>query len=335
MDYIEESVKYRMGKWYHSSFLLNRFDWDKTKNKNYVSRFQQNSRYLEWIKRWKELGIKKNPGILLDSQDKFLYDDFIKNSSFRNILDIPVGSHNRKAGCQYSILFPLMEPTLLDIKNKTIDSYNFLEKKSDVVWRGKFTGSNTKGPWWADHDINGYKNALRYKAVLKWGKKFNIKFSKHFLAMLNYKYIEKNFKPFKGKQKKIVKGFYEDAKRNDMFGDFLDFETKMCKYKYILNLDGHDSSSSIINILQSNSLMIGPIPKWHIVVNFKLEPWEHYVPLKDDTSDLEEKIQWCNLNPKECERIVKKAGAYIEQFNESSEKRIEKKIFEILFQNEK
>jgi archaellum component FlaC len=79
--------------------------------------------------------------------------------------------------------------------------------------------------------------------------------------------------------------------------------------------------------------MIGPVPKWHIIVNFQLKPWVHYVPLKDDTSDLEEKLEWCNSNQEECERIVKNASEYISQFNEQTEQKIEKRIFEKLYEN--
>tara|TARA_B100001057_G_scaffold497548_1_gene601979 strand:+ start:5438 stop:6460 length:1023 start_codon:yes stop_codon:yes gene_type:complete len=336
-DYIEESVKFRMGKWYNKKFKLNEFDWNDIQEKNYITRV--NLRWKFWIERFKNLGITKNPGIILDSQDAFIYDDFIEKKgnygwSLENISKIPVATHNRQAKCRNSILVPLRQPTLSKIKNKFVDSYSFSEKKNEIVWRGKFTGTlhDEHCAWWK-LDGDSYKKLLRYKAVSLWSKKFNIKFSEKFLALLDPDYLMNDFYPIKGKNKNVVKNFYSHAKKNNMFGGYLDFREEMCQYKYILNLDGHDSSSGIIHSLRSNSLMISPTPKWHIVVNFKLEPWVHYVPLKDDTSDLGEKLKWCNSNQEKCEEIVKNASEYISQFNEKSEQEIETRIFEKLYEN--
>jgi hypothetical protein len=33
-------------------------------------------------------------------------------------------------------------------------------------------------------------------------------------------------------------------------------------------------------------------------------PYTHYIPIKDDMSDLQEKYQWCEEHPEECEKIV-------------------------------
>lgn len=338
---LSEVVKYRMGKWYNKKFELNEFNWNDIQEKNYITRNAVNTRWKDWVQNWIKNGVSKNPGIIIDSQDAFHYDDFVKGNriyecSLENIFKIPVAAHNRQAKCRNSILFPLIEPTLFDIKNKLVDSYSFSEKKNEIIWRGKFTGTlhNENCVWWAS-DGDSCKKLLRYKAVSLWSKKFNIKFLDQFLDLLDSDYLMNDFYPFEGKQKNVVKNFYSHAKKNNMFGGYLGFGKEMCQYKYILNLDGHDSSSAIIKILQSNSLMIGPIPKWHIVVNFKLEPWVHYVPLKDDTSDLEEKLKWCNSNQEKCEEIVKNASEYISQFNEKSEQKIEKRIFEKLYENGK
>ena len=41
-----------------------------------------------------------------------------------------------------------------------------------------------------------------------------------------------------------------------------------------------------------------------------LKPWKHYVPIKSDLSDLEEKILWCKSNDDECKKIVKRAQEF-------------------------
>jgi hypothetical protein len=39
----------------------------------------------------------------------------------------------------------------------------------------------------------------------------------------------------------------------------------------------------------------------------RLEPWLHYVPVKDGLNDLIEKIQWCKEHEEECERMGRAA----------------------------
>lgn len=345
-DYIQKSVKYRMGSWYSSSFGANRFPWHLIEQKKYVSR-GGNKRYLHWIDRWKDLGINENIGLALDSQDAFFYADFVNTEQYSMLphkRQKPVGSHNRHKSNDRSIIFPIKKQLSDCNFSKIKDPYVFKNKLDDVVWRGKFTGrpldpNHKKSTWYhgscpPDH----YINYARYKAVSQWGKIFNIKFIPAFLALFNNKsYNEiiasEEFDRFSENSKIIIDNFYQTAIQNDMFGNYLDFEKEFCKYKYILNIDGHDSSSGIIHALQSNSVMISPQPQWHIHVNFELEAWKHYVPIADNLSDLDKKVEWCRENQIESKKISMRASEYISQFTIDSEKQIEKNIFKTLNQN--
>jgi uncharacterized protein (DUF1778 family) len=85
----------------------------------------------------------------------------------------------------------------------------------------------------------------------------------------------------------------------------------------------------------TNSVMISPIPKWHNIFSLDLTPWEHYVPVLDDASDFEEKLDWCKDHQNECKDIIQRANQYISQFNLNSEAEIAKKIIERLYKNSK
>lgn len=37
----------------------------------------------------------------------------------------------------------------------------------------------------------------------------------------------------------------------------------------------------------------------------RLEPWQHYIPVAADLSDLQQKIDWCQSHDKECEQVAK------------------------------
>ena len=67
-----------------------------------------------------------------------------------------------------------------------------------------------------------------------------------------------------------------------------------------------------------------------------LIPNYHYLLLKDDFSDLEEKMKWCNSNQNECVKIIKNANNFMKQFsNNEKEKKLEQdvinKYFDILY----
>ncbi len=63
-NYIEDSVKYRMGKWHNKEYSCRQFDWDCEKTNP-----TDNLRRLDWIEKWIKYGIDKNPGVIVDSED--------------------------------------------------------------------------------------------------------------------------------------------------------------------------------------------------------------------------------------------------------------------------
>ena len=87
------------------------------------------------------------------------------------------------------------------------------------------------------------------------------------------------------------------------------------KYKYLIVIEGNDVATSLKWSLLSNSLVIMSKPiieSW--LMEGLLKPYVHYVPLKDDFSDLEEILEWCKLNDNECKQISKNASEYMLQF---------------------
>ncbi len=100
------------------------------------------------------------------------------------------------------------------------------------------------------------------------------------------------------------------------------------KYKYIISIEGNDKDSGLNWKLKSNSVVLMAKPIYNSwLMEEKLLPNVHYVQLKDDLSDLEEKINWCNENPDECKTIIHNAHEYMKQFfDERLERIIERKV---------
>jgi len=78
-------------------------------------------------------------------------------------------------------------------------------------------------------------------------------------------------------------------------------------YKFILNIDGYVSAFRLASELSMNSCILivkSPYKMWfsHLLIEY-----EHYVPIKDDLSDLVSQVQWCIKNDKKCEEIARNA----------------------------
>jgi hypothetical protein len=100
--------------------------------------------------------------------------------------------------------------------------------------------------------------------------------------------------------------------------------------KYILCPEGFDCSSSLNLVLSTNCLAI--CPPFHYsntIINIDyLKPYVHFVPIKEDYSDLLEVMKWCLNNDEKCQEIVKNANEYSKYF--LSEKQMIESIAELL-----
>jgi len=164
----------------------------------------------------------------------------------------------------------------------------FSSKINHIFWRGTTTG-------FIDSNISN-----RFILMEKW-------FDKHPHINIGFCTIkQENFE-----YKKYLKGRVKPHK-------FLD-------YKYILSVNGNDKDSGLNWKLNSNSVVLMTAPKissW--LMESKLIPDYHYVLLKDDFSNLEEKLNWCNNNQNKCIEIIKNANKYMQQFyNQTYEEQIE------------
>ena len=99
---------------------------------------------------------------------------------------------------------------------------------------------------------------------------------------------------------------------------------EILKYKFLISVEGNDVASGLKWMLYSNSVVLMAQPRnFSWIMEDKLIPNHHFILLKDDFSDLNEKYEWCLKNLDKCEEISKNATKYIEQF---LDKELEKKI---------
>ncbi len=100
------------------------------------------------------------------------------------------------------------------------------------------------------------------------------------------------------------------------------------EYKYIPILDGNDKASCLNWILASNSVPIMPKPRFHSwLCEPFLRPNFHYVEVRDDFSDLEQKIKWCIANDEICNGIAQNGKNFMYcNFNTEIERFVEREL---------
>lgn len=94
-------------------------------------------------------------------------------------------------------------------------------------------------------------------------------------------------------------------------------------YKFIISLEGNDVASNLKWVMSSNSLAVMPRPTCETwFMEGKLIPGYHYVEIKPDFSDLEERLNYYIEHPQEADAIISHAHEYVEQFKNAKRERL-------------
>lgn len=95
---------------------------------------------------------------------------------------------------------------------------------------------------------------------------------------------------------------------------FLTIEQQL-DYKFISCIEGHDVATNLKWVMSSNSIAVMPkakIESWFM--EGSLIPDYHYIEIRDDYTDLPEKLQYYLDHPDEAEAIIRHAHEYVAQF---------------------
>lgn len=90
---------------------------------------------------------------------------------------------------------------------------------------------------------------------------------------------------------------------------------QMLTYKFIVCLEGNDVSTGVKWALLSQSVVFMPPPtivSW--LMEDRLVPWVHYIPLRYDFSDLHSRYAWAMAHPERCRDISRKASEFMGRF---------------------
>lgn len=99
------------------------------------------------------------------------------------------------------------------------------------------------------------------------------------------------------------------------------------RYKYIMAIEGNDVASNLKWIMSSQSIAVMPRPKYETwFMEGCLIPNYHYIEIKEDFSDLIEKVNYYEQHPEQAKAIIKNANEYVKPFKDKKRE----KLFSIL-----
>jgi len=113
-----------------------------------------------------------------------------------------------------------------------------------------------------------------------------------------------------------IEGHPEWQKEKLTIGEHLD-------YKFVMSLEGNDVASNLKWVMSSNSIAVTPrltCETWFM--EGTLIPNYHYIEVKPDFSDLEERLTYYIQHPEEAEAIIRHAHEYVAQFQDKKRERL-------------
>lgn len=107
----------------------------------------------------------------------------------------------------------------------------------------------------------------------------------------------------------IVQNIDQDASRVQQLAESLGMlaprisQPEFARYRYQIDIDGNTNSWGLFAKLTMGSCILkveSPYRQWYYS---DLRPWEHYIPIRADLADLEDKILWCRAHDNDARQI--------------------------------
>lgn len=95
-------------------------------------------------------------------------------------------------------------------------------------------------------------------------------------------------------------------------GKSLTFE-EQSHFKFIIHAPGHVQAYRLSLELAMRSVILLIDSEYQLWYQKWLNPWEHYVPVSADLSDLNERIKWCLTHDEECKIIASQAREFYDR----------------------
>ena len=227
----------------------------------------------------------------------------------------PIFQYNRLQGAKNSILWPLKQFHEIGARSFCIapnpDEPRLRDKKPILFWRGGMRGFSSLKE-------KAHVNVSKLLEQYEHGKLNDERFLAHLRTVPRYAFVSRYFD---------VEGFDVGLRQGDsgrgnitLCNDlpiiaqynkpFVD-PAEQLQYKYLISIQGKDVGSSFGWQLGTKCILLKEDYRWEVFFDCHLKAWEHYVPIAQDFSDVQEKIAWCEDNITACEAMVENRHAIV------------------------
>jgi hypothetical protein len=223
--------------------------------------------------------------------------------------DFPVFQYVRMTGARNAVLWPLRRvhaigsPMFCSAPDP--EEPALAEKRPKLYWRGSLRGFSTHG---------SKPSNIKYIIKMHLAGRFDRKTLLANLATIpRWQLVSRYFG---------VDGFDVGFPRQSL-GEYLQVpeiaryavdyapHAEQLQHKYLISLQGTDVGTSFGWQLGSNSVLLRETYPWEVFFDCHIRPFEHFVPVATDLSDLPDKIAWCERNPDACAAMVEKRHAVV------------------------
>lgn len=202
---------------------------------------------------------------------------------------------------------PFMGPGSSSIPPPGYDSTPFREKRPSVVWRGRMSGTiqaRDRIDWLEGEFRKALVRApdIEDEAVVSIMRYARPRIIER-LAPESWANVGAAILPM---ERKLLRGQRIPEALRPLFRQPLSREEQLAS-RYVLSIEGNDYPTGLYWGLQSNSLVLRAGNLWETALDFGLRPWEHFVPVAADGSDIEAVFRKCEADPEMCETIIANA----------------------------
>ncbi len=204
---------------------------------------------------------------------------------------VPVFSMCKRESDYWAILVPDFDALrekfqVLPTKDLTVYEPRWEDKKDLLIWRGSTAQASLDGELMRPDNIHRFSRVILCELSQKYPELIDAKFTFFAQGGENIPYLKR----FQARQ--------------------MPFE-ELIQYKHHLFIDGNVSPYSASGWkFFINSLIFKPDSPWIQWYFNALRPYEHYIPLQKDLSDLVEKFLWVKNHSEEASRIVRQTREF-------------------------
>ena len=320
--YRRKKINYNMNEWRALNCKMNN-DYDKYDNDSY---WMETKRMIKYVCKTKKIN---DVEFFLNKRDiPYLKDNLTE--PFNHIYN---NKNHPLTSYKYSKYCPIVsfssDKDYADLIIPTADDWNLISKKYYI--------NNCTKTWMDSNEIELNWNKKKPTAVFRGGAtgcgitiETNPRLKVAYLSKLwknNNRFNENNnidkiaFLDAGITSWNITDKKYENKELQYIMPSKLPFDragrismSDQTKHKYIINIDGNGVAYRFTRELGFKSVILKVQSTKQIWYFPLLKPYIHYVPIKEDLSDLADKIEWCKLNDSKCKLIADNAYEFYKKY---------------------